>query len=274
MKKSLGCINALLMLLFLLTGCCSSRQLTAVPVAGATAASVAKLPSADRQVEYLSCNMKMSATINDETASAKGKLRLKAGEGIQLSATAMGLMEAACFEFLPLSVRFIYKIDKIYTDAPYGSVPFLSRTGTGYRILESVILNKMFSPDGKPFEEALEAMEIAQEGGFIVVTTSRKAPVVYRFYIDKSNGNLVRSEGSYAYGGNVVCRYSDFTEFDGRPFPQVAELSFSGDGISAALTLRMSNLGSKEFRFSPRRVSKAYERISLEAILESMGNMD
>lgn len=274
MNKGCGFISVLLLLLLLLSGCCSSRQMATVPVREATVKSVSAVPSANRPVENFSCSMKMSASINDRTATARGKLRVKSGEGIQLSATAMGLMEAACFEFLPRVVRFIYKIDKIYAEAPYGGVPFLYNTGTDYRILESVILNRMFSPDGRPFRTALADMEIAQEGDYITVTTSRASHVVYKFYIDRSNGNLVRSEGDYANGGNVVCIYSDFVDFDGKPFPQAAEISFSGDGISAALALKMSSLRNGEFSFSPRRVSKAYERISLEAILESMGNME
>lgn len=273
MKRSCGYIFLFLSLLLSLSGC-SSRRVATVSGGHVTADSVLLVPSATREVEYLACSMKMSASVNEECSTAKGKLRIRAGEGIQLSATAMGLMEAACFEFLPHSVRFIYKIDKIYADAPYAGVPFLDRTGTDYRILESVILNRMFSPDGIPFEKALDGMSVADEGGYVTVTTSRKAAVVYKFYLDKNSGNLVRSEGSYANGGNVVCRYADFVDFDGLPFPQTVELSFKGEGVSAALTLRMSNLKNGVFTFSPRRVSGAYQRFSLEAILGSMGNMD
>ena len=92
------------MLLFLsfallLTGCSARRVLVGTaPVA--SAASVALLPSANRDVEYLSSALKMSASIGDESLSVKGKLRVKENEGVQISATALGLMEAACLEFL------------------------------------------------------------------------------------------------------------------------------------------------------------------------------
>jgi hypothetical protein len=258
-----------------LVGCSAPKGLVkGNGISSSEVAVFSALPSFNRDAGYLSANVRMTATVNGESASTKGKLRIRRGEGVQVSATAMGLMEAACFEFLPDVLRFIYKIDKIYAEAPYGGVPFLYNTGTDYRILESVILNRMFSPDGRPFRTALADMEIAQERDYITVTTSRASHVVYKFYIDRSNGNLVKSKGDYANGGNVVCIYSDFVDFDGKPFPQKAEISFSGDGISAALTLKMSSLRNGEFSFSPRRVSKAYERISLEAILESMGNME
>ena len=266
------------MLLFLsfallLTGCSARRVLVGTaPVA--SAASVALLPSANRDVEYLSSALKMSASIGNESLSVKGKLRVKENEGVQISATALGLMEAACLEFLPYTVKFIYKIDRMYAEAPYALLPFMSDTGTGYTILESVILNRMFSPDGTPFRKAVKSMRIVDEGDYITVTTSADNPVVYKFYIDKSNGNLVRSEGVHSGGGSVVCRYSDFTDFNGTPFPRMVELSFSSDVTSASLLLRMSSLKNDKFVFSPRKVSKAYKRVSLDGIVESVGEIE
>ena len=241
-------------------------------VESATAAALSALPSLNRNVECLSANVRMTATVDGESATAKGKLRLKRGEGAQISATAMGLMEAACFEFLPYAVRFIYKIDKIYADAPYSGVPFLQQTGTGYDILEALLLNAVFSPDGRPVREALTGMASVDSGEYITLITSRQHPNVYSFTIEKCTGNLVRCEGDYANGGTLVCRYSDFASFDGVAFPSLVELQFNGEDTEASLLLRMSGLKSSEFKFSPRRVNDAYSRASLEAILNGVGN--
>lgn len=262
-----------LLLVLLITGCSARRAVVgAAPVASAV--SVALLPSANRDVEYLSCALRMNAAIGEENLSVKGKLRLKESEGVQMSATALGLMEAACIEFLPYTVKFIYKIDKIYAEAPYSSLSFLNGTGTSYWVLESVILNRIFSPDGTPLKKAIKGMRIVDEGEFITVTTSAKHPAVYKFYVDKSNGNLVRSEGCYVDGGSVVCRYSDFPDLDGLPFPRMVELSFNGGSTQASLTLRMGSLKSNKFTFSPRKISGAYRRVSLDGIIESVGEIE
>ncbi len=274
MRNAAATILLLLSIALLLTGCSSGRHCVPGMQARPVKADIALLPSAGRDVACLSCPVRMTASINGEEASLKGRLRVKGGEGVQVSATAMGLMEAACIEFLPQAVRFLYKIDKVYAESPYASVPFLGGTGTGYSILEHVLLNRMFSPDGAPFAKALSGMHIADEGDTITVTTKGGYPVVYRFSIEKESGNLVKSEGWYASGGNVVCRYSGFKELGGLPFPQRVEVSFSGGGSSAELTLRLGNLSGKEFKLSPRRVSKAFRRVSLEAIIESMGSME
>ncbi len=257
----------------LLAGCTAPKGFVKESrVEGATVAALSALPSLNRNVECLSANVRMTATVDGESATAKGKLRLKRGEGAQISATAMGLMEAACFEFLPYAVRFIYKIDKIYADAPYSGVPFLQQTGTGYDIMEALLLNAVFSPDGRPVREALTGMASVDSGEYITLITSRQYPNVYRFTIEKRTGNLVRCEGDYANGGTLVCRYSDFAALDGVAFPSVIELQFNGEDCVASLLFKMSGLKSSEFKFSPRRVNDAYSRASLEAILNSVGD--
>lgn len=257
----------------LLVGCTTPKGFVKESqVEDATVAALSALPSLNRNVACLSANVRMTATVDGESATAKGKLRLKRGEGAQISATAMGLMEAACFEFLPYAVRFIYKIDKIYADAPYSGVPFLQQTGTGYDILEALLLNAVFSPDGRPVREALTGMVSVDSGEYITLITSRQYPNVYRFTIEKRTGNLVRCEGDYANGGTLVCRYSDFAALDGVAFPSVIELQFNGEDCVASLLFKMSGLKSSEFKFSPRRVNDAYSRASLEAILNSVGN--
>lgn len=269
--------NPVFMLLFvavlLLVGCSAPGRLAkGTPVEGTSIAALSSLPSLNRDVECFSANVRMTATVNGEQATAKGKLRLKRDEGAQISATAMGLMEAACFEFLPHAVRFIYKIDKIYAEAPYSGVPFLQQTGTGYDILEALLLNAVFSPDGTPVFEALSGMTSVENGNYITIITGKRSPNVYKFTIEKHSGNLVRCEGKYANGGTLVCLYSDFVAFDGIPFPSLIELQFNGDDADASLLLKMSGFKSSEFKFSPRRVTDAYSRVSLEAILNSVGN--
>lgn len=257
----------------LLAGCTTPKGFVKESqVEGTTVAALSALPSLNRNVACLSANVRMTAMVDGESATAKGKLRLKRGEGAQISATAMGLMEAACFEFLPYAVRFIYKIDKIYADAPYSGVPFLQQTGTGYDILEALLLNAVFSPDGRPVREALTGMASVDSGEYITLITSRQYPNVYRFTIEKRTGNLVRCEGDYANGGTLVCRYSDFAPLDGVAFPSVIELQFKGEDCVASLLFKMSGLKSSEFKFSPRRVNDAYSRASLEAILNSVGD--
>ena len=261
-----------LLLMSVLVGCSAPKGLVkGNGISSSEVAVFSALPSFNRDAGYLSANVRMSATVNGESASTKGKLRIRRGEGVQVSATAMGLMEAACFEFLPDVVRFIYKIDKIYAESPYSDVSFLQCTETDYAILESLLLNSVFSQDGRPLREALPGMSCVDTGGYMTLVTSGRGRSMYSFTFEKNSGNLVRCEGKYADGGLFVCRYSDFVAVDGVPYPSVVELEFDGEGNEASLLFKMSGIKSSEFKFSPRRVSGAYERVSLEGLLDSVG---
>ena len=268
--------NSLLYLLlvatFMLAGCSAPKDLAkGTRIGSAEVAAFMALPALNRSAEYLSGNVRMSATVNGESATMKGKVRIKRGEGVQVSATAMGLMEAACFEFLPDVVRFIYKIDKVYAESPYSDISFLQCTGTDYAILESLLLNSVFSQDGRPVREALSAMNCIDTGAYMTLVASGRFRSIYRFTFDKNSGDLVRCEGDYADGSSLVCRYSDFVAVDGTPFPSVIELQFRGGGNDASLLFKMSGIKDTGFNFSPRRVSGSYERVSLEGIIDSVG---
>ena len=261
-----------LLLMSVLVGCSAPKGLVkGNGISSSEVAVFSALPSFNRDAGYLSANVRMMATVNGESASTKGKIRIRRGEGVQVSATAMGLMEAACFEFLPDVVRFIYKIDKIYAESPYRDVSFLQGTGTDYTVLESLLMNAVFSQDGRPVREALPDMSCVDTGGYMTLVTSGRGRSVYSFTFEKNSGNLVRCEGKYADGGLFVCRYSDFVAVDGVPYPSVVELEFDGEGNEASLLFKMSGIKSSEFKFSPRRVSAAYERVSLEGLLDSVG---
>lgn len=261
-----------LLLMSVLVGCSAPKGLVkGNGISSSEVAVFSALPSFNRDAGYLSANVRMTATVNGESASTKGKLRIRRGEGVQVSATAMGLMEAACFEFLPDVVRFIYKIDKIYAESPYRDVSFLQGTGTDYTVLESLLMNAVFSQDGRLLREALPGMSCVDTGGYMTLVTSGRGRSVYSFTFEKNSGNLIRCEGKYADGGLFVCRYSDFVAVDGVPYPSVVELEFDGEGNEASLLFKMSGIKSSEFKFSPRRVSAAYERVSLEGLLDSVG---
>ena len=261
-----------LLLMSVLVGCSAPKGLVkGNGISSSEVAVFSALPSFNRDAGYLSANVRMTATVNGESASTKGKIRIRRGEGVQVSATAMGLMEAACFEFLPDVVRFIYKIDKIYAESPYRDVSFLQGTGTDYTVLESLLMNAVFSQDGRPVREALPDMSCVDTGGYMTLVTSGRGRSVYSFTFEKNSGNLIRCEGKYADGGLFVCRYSDFVAVDGVPYPSVVELEFDGEGNEASLLFKMSGIKSSEFKFSPRRVSAAYERVSLEGLLDSVG---
>lgn len=263
----------LLFAVLLLAGCSSKKQIARSSVAddgAALSGLVAESPSMRTGHSSISANTRLSVDIDGKTVSAGGTLRIKKGEGVQLGITAFGLMEVACLEFLPENVRVINKVGKEYSELPYADVAFLQKTGIDYGLFESLFLNRMFSPDGRPVAECLNTMDIEAVGDSVRVSTKEHKGVVYHFLFDKLTANLVRSEGVYHNGAKVVCSYQDFEELDSVPFPRTMSLSLEGAGKNLSLLLKMSKVSASEFDFSPRKVSSGYKREEALDLLKSL----
>ncbi|MBO7230763.1 MAG: DUF4292 domain-containing protein [Bacteroidaceae bacterium] len=215
----------------------------------------------------LSGNVKLSVNVDGSPFSAKGTMRIKEGNGVQIGVTALGLIELACLEFLPENMRLIYKIGKEYTEVPYSDVTFLEKTGINYSMLESVLLNKLFSPDGRPFLQAMKDMSFGNEGNCITVTTKEINGIIYKFYIDKIKGELVQSEGTHVDGGKVICHYSDFCTVNGATFPHTILLTLEGVGSAASLQFVLDRVDTRNFMFTPRSVS-SYKKSKPEQMLK------
>lgn len=229
-------------------------------------------PSVASQRTCLSGNARLSVDVDGKSFSAKGTMRIKSGEGVQIGVTALGLVELACVEFMPQNMRLIYKVGKEYTDVAYSEVSFLQKTGIDYRMLESVLLNRMFSPDGRPFLQALDDMTCSAEGECVTVTTKETNGIVYRFYVDKSTGELVQSEGQHVDGGKVICRYSDFYTVAGVTFPHTIQLTLQGTGDAASLQFVLDRVDTGNFTFTPRRVT-SYRKCNPEQMLKYLDKM-
>ena len=217
--------------------------------------------------------MKFTADVDGSSVTARGTLRIKNGEGIQVGITALGLVEVACLEFLPDNARLIYKIGKEYADLSYSSVPFLQEAGIDYNMLEAVLMNRLFSPGGGKAALSLDRMRYGEEEGFITAQTSEINGVVYKFFVDGNTGNLVRCEGTHESGGRVVCRYSDFSLLDNdRPFPRTIELTLEGLDTEVALQFVLSRASTAPFDFTPRTISPSYSKSDIMELINSLGN--
>lgn len=263
-------ILLLIFLLLLFASCSTKRAAMGDASVAPLVEIVSSSPAVATERTTLSGGVKLSANIGGKEVSGRGTIRIKENEGVQIGITALGLVEVACIEFLPDTLCFIYKVGKEYACLPYTSVPFLERAGLDYQVLESVLMNRVFTADGKSGTQALETMSFADEGEFVTATTDKENAVVYKFFIEKSTSNLVRCEGVYNSTAKVVCTYSEFEEIGGAAFPHIIDLSLETTGAPATLQFKLSNLDFDSFEFRRRRIGSSYDRLDIDEILRSL----
>ena len=273
MRNAIDKALVILLLSLLMVGCRAKKSVVETSYVDMEAVElISASPSVVSPITCLSGNLKLYAIVDGNPVSAKGTMRIKEGYGVQMGMTALGLVEVACLEFLPQSMRLIYKLGKEYADIPYADVSFLQKSGIDYAMLESVLLNRLFSPDGRPFMQAMNDMTFAHEDDCVTATTARINGIVYKFYIEKATCRLVQSEGTHIDGGKLVCSYSDFTAVNGMAFPHTISLTLEGVGSTVTLQFVLDRVDTGDFNFTPRRVS-SYGELDIEHLLKSLGNM-
>lgn len=268
-KKTLALLAAAL----LIAGCSTTKVTrSALQEEYIGSIAVADLPAIKPDtlaMQHLTSNIKLELGINGDNIDIKGKLRIKRGEGIQISITPLGLMEAACIEFLPDRIRLINKLFKTYTEMPYSEAKAIGLAGINYNVLESIFLNRVFLTDGRPAHLDINSFKLNNTGNGIMLTTGRGEAMLYSFLLDKSNGNLISSSGISSTGESIRCDYSAFKKNGNVLFPNSMCITFKGD-IALSLGFEHSKLSEKAFKFTTRNISGSYRKQSAGDFIKSI----
>lgn len=272
-RKNVNKILLLFVLLLSVVACSTKKSIATVSVEElADAKFVASSPAATSSRECLSGNAKLSLSIGDKQLSSTGTIRIKQNEGVQIGISPLGIIEVASIEFFPGNARLIYKLGKEYADVSYSSVPFLERSGIDYHMLEALLMNKIFIPILDESGSLVKGATLVREGGELLAKIIR-GDISYTFAFEQSTGNLVSCKGLHKSGVEVLCRYANFEALEGTLFPRTITISISGVEPAVSLSFKLSNLKTADFNFSPRKISTSYDKIPIETLIKSLGNI-
>ena len=257
----------LLMLLVVVTGCRTTKRVDTGNIKGdITLEELTRMQAFAPSPTKISSKLKMKARVGDKELSAAGTLGVEEGKGIHIGITALGLFEVARIEITPSSALVINKVGDEYASLGSGALGLLQQAGLSYNVLQAILMNMPFSPDGNNAVNSLSAMEIAKAGNDITLVTPKRGTTQYTFYIDAVTGELLQTSGTYNHSVKVDCRYADFTTVDGRSFPQRIVLEVQGAGIPLMLDLSLSNIREGKYSFSPTNTNSMKE-IDLSRII-------
>lgn len=263
---------AVLLFTLLLAGCTSKKALLSHKETIDTTALIAGFPAITPDttaLEHLSANIKLNLTANDNNIDLKGKLRIKRGEGVQISITPLGIVEAACIEFLPQYVRFINKMSKTYTEVPYSEASAIGLSGVNYNVLEAIFLNYAFLPDGRMAYKDLKEMKVDKQGDSYILSTGDKDEMQYSFLINEESGNLISLSGYSNTGECINCDYSAFTDTGAFIFPNEICIGFKGDA-TIDIDFKLNKVNNKPFKFSSRNVGSNYHKQGIDDFIKSI----
>lgn len=261
-------ILLLMLLAFSLAGCRSTKN---VAVSGEDVAVLSQLKSMQAvagSAPGVSAKAKMSFNAGGKSGSVSGTMKMVEGTGVYLSVAPLGLVEVANVAFLPTYVQVVNKLEGEYSQVKYADVALLKNLGLDYSLLESVFMNRIYTPGNNPLGDALKDMDIKQDGGNIVLSFASKG-ITYRYFVETATGLLVRSEGLHSNGTGVTCTYSSFVALDGKQFPTQISLQFAAPGANAALSFTLSRMSTLATLDIPAP-SARYKKVAAGDILDSL----
>lgn len=249
-RKRKNSLLYLLLLLFLVTGCRTTKNVGAGNIKGnITIDELVKMQAFTPTPMNLSSKLKIKARVGEKELSASGTLGIEENKGIRIGVTALGLFEVARMELTPSSALLINKVEDEYASLGSGTLGMLQQAGLSYEVLQAIFMNVPFLADGSDVTEALSRMDISRLGNDITLVTPKRGATQYTFYVDALTGELQQTSGIYNQSVKVDCHYSDFTEIEGRSFPQKIRLEVQGAGTPLILDLTLSNIREGKFHF-------------------------
>ncbi|MBQ7361935.1 MAG: DUF4292 domain-containing protein [Bacteroidaceae bacterium] len=257
----------LMMLLMVAFGACSTKKSATGDIGALTVKEIKSLPAMQKTGDNLSAKLKLNANIKGKTFSAGGNLKIKRGEGLQISINALGgLIEVARIEMTPEKMLLIYRLGREYAEVRYSEIETFRSLGLDYSMLEAILMNEVFAPEENILDKALAKMDVKAANGEIILTTPRSRNMQYSFHIEQSSGSLVLTRGDYNSSVSVDCNYADFTDFAGRSFPR--QINFSVADM--ALNLSLSSIKDGSLKLTSESSLSSYSKVAASKLINGL----
>jgi len=267
----------LLLTLLLLTACGSQKsavkQTTSLPAATAfPEQNHMKTMLGNRlSVSNVTAKVKVSVSLGERTISTTGTLRMRRDDVIQISLVdpLIGIAEVGRMEFSRDRVLIIDRFNKQYIDVPYAEVSFLQRANIDFNTLQSLFWNELFEP-GKAIPVAADFQFTDQTPTVFIDYKDRMLD--YRFTTSTLTNTLSRTTITSPSDRTAKFSfdYSDFEQFDSRPFPRDMKMTFQMGQREASLAFSLSNVRSNSDWQAHTPAPSKYTKADAEKIFRSL----
>lgn len=260
-------ILACLILVVALTGCRTNRSAEKQELRLKKQYSEQVLQLAKPQAELTNLTARTSITLDYGVGSVnvKGRLKMRRDEAIQMTVTALGLMEVACVEFTPQHIYLIDRINKRYTKIDYAS-GMLNNIGVNFETIQSLFWNRIFIPGKADAWQQAEDYEIKVSGNQLCVTPARQRMLKSFFYTDEDCRQLQQTLLELSHYG-AIWRYDDFEQFDGQDLPTTFDISITSSSYAAGAHIALSSISTTDNSWKSGVDLSRYEAVEFDELL-------
>ena len=266
-------ILACLILVVALTGCRTHRSAEKQELRLKKQYSEQVVQLAKPQAELTNLTARTSITLDYGVGSVnvKGRLKMRRDEAIQMTVTALGLMEVACVEFTPQHIYLIDRINKRDTKIDYAS-GMLNNIGVNFETIQSLFWNRIFIPGKADAWQQAEDYEIKVSGNQLCVTPARQRMLKSFFYTDEDCRQLQQTLLELSHYG-AIWRYDDFEQFDGQDLPTTFDISITSSSYAAGAHIALSSISTTDNSWKSGVDLSRYEAVEFDELLSILNTL-
>lgn len=211
----------------------------------------------------------MDLAYSNHVLPLKGNLRMRRGEVIQMSFTALGMVEIARVEFTPKAAYFINRLSKNYAVATYDRLPAVGQTGLSYDLLESLLWHELFLPGQKKGAAKLNAFTATPHGDEMTIEPKEQKMLHATFYSDTRYEHLLRTHlqlGPFA----ATWTYGSFLPAPAATLPGKIDVQVLTGTTTVAATFLFSGVTMDDDSWTTRTNIANYSVLSIDDFFQKL----
>lgn len=218
--------------------------------------------------------MNLHLSTGSKSASIGGTLKMKRDEVIQLSLTAMGLLEVGRMELTPSYFFIQDRIHKQYMRMAWSDIEAFQRAGINFDVFQALFWDELFVP-GKKGLPSEKDFSLDLSGKQPLLSTDSKQQLVAQFAIHATR-NLVNQTTITAPARADLgfdCQYKEWTDVDKGVFPKELSLNVRAGSRTINADISLSRVQADEDLGSlVTTPGSNYKEVSFDTIVKIISN--
>ena len=225
-------------------------------------APLAKYPT---DVRFVNSRATITLDYNGNAVTVKGRLRMRRDEVIQMSITALGLMEVACIEFTPKGAYLVDRVNKRYALLDYSS-GVANYAGINFNTMQALFWNRIFIPGEKEVWHNTDNFSLTVAGTQCLVEPSRQRILKCKFYTDASCKQLQQTSLTLQQY-TATWRYGQFETIGTYAYPTVHDVSVNDASHAVGARISLAEVSTLDTGWKSSTDLSRYKEVDLEQLM-------
>lgn len=238
---------------------------------------VASVLESRQNVQGLRSKVSVRLAYGGKTASASGQLKMKRDEIVQVSITALGIMELGRLELTPQHLLVLDRVNNQYLQVAWSDVPELAQAGVDFTTFQALFWNELFVPGISGIPTASD-FDVERQSGQLLLqpkaTRANTKKLAVNFLVSTASALVEKTNVTPTDGRRKMsfqCAYADWNTLAGKKFPKSMNLNVRDGNNSYALTLTSSSLQADESMGNlTTRIPSGYRQVTLDQIMRML----